>query len=329
MLDRLLASLVTKIIRERQRVVFMPYSESTPKQIIHAYSLQSYLVMLQDTVRINAYRKVIDETVRDKIVLEIGTGAHAPLAKACIKAGAKKVYAIEANPEAFRRAKKLLKKERLEDRIQLIPGFSTEVELPTKADVLVQDLIGNIGSSEGMVPFIEDAKKRFLHENAIFIPEIVHSLVVPVQKPKEATPWLMRLSNILYWWKNPPKKMAMMNFPRSHFRSEPALFEDFVLGNPIDLFPYKSFVFKLEKTGIFDGFLFWIQVAFDKTTHLDCLNGTSWCSVFVPVSESIVCQPGDQILLETHSDLTGPPKYCLNTRVVQNGKTQVLREIRC
>lgn len=328
MLDHLLASLVTKIIRERQRVVFMPYSESIPKQIIAAYSLQSYLVMLQDTVRLDAYRKVIDAKVRGKTVLEIGTGAHAPLAKACVKAGAKKVYAIEANREAFRRAHQLLKKENLEEKIQLIPGFSTEVDIPTKADVLVQDLIGNIGSSEGMVPFIEDAKKRLLHEHAIFIPEIVHSLVVPVQKPKGATPWLMQLSNILYWWKNPPKKMAIMNFPRTCFKSKPALFEDFVLEKSIDLYPQKSFVFKLEEAGIFNGFLFWIHVAFDKNTRLDCLNGTSWCSVFVPV-ENIECQSGAQILLETHSDLSGPPKYCLNTRVIQNGKTRVLREIRC
>lgn len=65
-----------------------------------------YIMMIEDKIRMDAYRNVIKKIVKDKIVLEIGTGAYYPLAKMCIEAGAKKVYAIEGNKKAFQMLKK-------------------------------------------------------------------------------------------------------------------------------------------------------------------------------------------------------------------------------
>merc|ERR1712118_195220 len=51
----------------------------------------------------------------------------------------------------------------LDNRIQVIEGLSTAVDLPEKADVLVAEIIGSIGSEEGAVATKRDAR-RFLRE---------------------------------------------------------------------------------------------------------------------------------------------------------------------
>jgi hypothetical protein len=42
----------------------------------------------------------------------------------------------------------------------VIHGFSDEIELPERCKALVHDLVGDIGSSEGMIQFVENAKRR-------------------------------------------------------------------------------------------------------------------------------------------------------------------------
>jgi protein arginine N-methyltransferase 1 len=60
--------------------------------------------MRDDVVRTEAYRRALQNVVRDKTVVDIGTGALALLAIFAAEAGARKVYAIEANVEAYVKA---------------------------------------------------------------------------------------------------------------------------------------------------------------------------------------------------------------------------------
>ena len=99
--------------------------------------------------------------LQDAVVLDLGTGPFCVLALIAATAGAKKVYAVEANPEAARRAKAFIAK--CEDPnasrrdvdglvplapglIEVIEGFSTELTLPEKVDLCVFEICGSLAS---------------------------------------------------------------------------------------------------------------------------------------------------------------------------------------
>ncbi len=127
-----------------------------------------------------AYRQAIQKCAKDKVVLEIGTGALAPLVRMCAEAGAKKVYAIEANPRAVEIAIKGLQRDGSQEKIEILEVFYFDIlALPEKPDILVHKLIG-LGSSEGMVRIIDDIKTRLLDEETIFIPLSCNVNVAPV-----------------------------------------------------------------------------------------------------------------------------------------------------
>src|SRR5262249_426645 len=66
-----------------------------------------YQFLVRDTVRNDAYRGVIERHVKDKVVVEIGPGSRLFMTRLCVEARARKIYAIEANPEACERAQAL------------------------------------------------------------------------------------------------------------------------------------------------------------------------------------------------------------------------------
>jgi len=98
-----------------------------------------------------------------------------------LEAGADKIYGIEAFDKAFQKAKKKVKKREWSESIKLKEGFSTDVSLDEKGDVFLQELIGSIGSREGLVKVKEDAKERLLAEDPTFIPEEVTTFLAPVE----------------------------------------------------------------------------------------------------------------------------------------------------
>ena len=78
------------------------------------------------------------------------------------------MYAIERNEDAYRRANDLINNLGLTDRIILIHGDATQVQLPERVDVCVSEILGTIGSSEGVVSLLNDAR-RFLKDDGIMM----------------------------------------------------------------------------------------------------------------------------------------------------------------
>jgi protein arginine N-methyltransferase 1 len=134
------------------------------------YLKGDYQSLTADTCRTAPYRKALEAHARGKVVLDIGTGAHADWAIAAAEAGADRVYAMEAMDDAFRSARDLIGKHPLGDRISLIAGLSWEVTLPEPVDLCISEIIGNIGSSEAAPAVLNDARRRFLVPNGQMIP---------------------------------------------------------------------------------------------------------------------------------------------------------------
>ncbi len=154
------------------------------------YRLDDYGAMIADRVRTDAYVAAIARTVRPgDVVIDLGCGPGLLTILAC-HAGAKRVYAIEAN-ESISYARQLISANGLEDRVQLLHGLSSQLDLPERGDVIVSDVRGVLPLSG--VATLEDARRRFLKEGGILIPAsdtLYAGLVsVPEYYSKLLAPW--------------------------------------------------------------------------------------------------------------------------------------------
>ena len=89
--------------------------------------------MLHDDRRTGDYLAALAEAVRPgDVVLDIGTGSGV-LAVAAARAGARRVYAVEASDIA-EVAERVFAANGVTDTVTLVPGWSREIELPEPAD---------------------------------------------------------------------------------------------------------------------------------------------------------------------------------------------------
>lgn len=142
-----------------------------------------HIKMLNDRARTGSYLAAIAEVVKPgDVVVDLGTGTGV-LSVAAAKAGARHVYAIEAS-SIGRSALSVFEANDLTDRITLVPGWSTQVNLAERGDVLVSEIIGNEPLEERILEATADAIKRHLKPDARFIPRTVRVYGLPVEVPE-------------------------------------------------------------------------------------------------------------------------------------------------
>ncbi|MFY2559119.1 50S ribosomal protein L11 methyltransferase [Corallococcus terminator] len=115
--------------------------------------------MLRDSVRVMAYRSAILEHTRNKVVADIGCGTGI-LSLFAAQAGARHVYALEES-EVAALARMMFQANGVADRVTLLTGNSKDVQLPEPADVIVHEILGIDPFFENVIPYIEDARRRF------------------------------------------------------------------------------------------------------------------------------------------------------------------------
>lgn len=143
-----------------------------------------HISMLNDRRRVSTYLAAVAETVRPgDVVVDLGTGTGI-LALAAARAGARTVYAIESSAIAAT-AEAMFERNGFGDRIHLIRGWSTEVTLPERANVLVTETIGQDPFDEGIAEHVSDARERFLTPDARVIPQRMRVWALPVSIPKD------------------------------------------------------------------------------------------------------------------------------------------------
>jgi len=132
-----------------------------------------HFAMMDDRRRNEAYEAAIRRAVRGKRVLDIGTGAGL-LALMAARAGAAKVTTCESVALIAERARDIIVKNGLSDRIVVIPQKSTEMSVPgvmaERAEVLVTETFASGLITEGILPTIEHAHEYLLTHDATIIP---------------------------------------------------------------------------------------------------------------------------------------------------------------
>ncbi len=125
------------------------------------------------------------------MVLDLGTGPGTMALLSC-RFGARKVYAIEADP-VIQVAREIAVSNGLDGQIEFIEGFSTKISLPERVDVIVSDMNGILPWYQQHLPSIADARRRFLAPGGVMIPkkEIVWLGVVESRQAysQHAEPW--------------------------------------------------------------------------------------------------------------------------------------------
>jgi len=143
--------------------------------------------MLEDHKRTGAYfRAMLDnpEQFKDKVVLDVGTGSGI-LAMFAAKAGAKKVYAVEATSMALN-ARKLVEANHLQDVITVIQGTIESVVLPEKVDIIVSEWMGYLLLRETMLDSVLIARDRFLKPGGALYPSHARMYWAPMKAPGAA-----------------------------------------------------------------------------------------------------------------------------------------------
>jgi type I protein arginine methyltransferase len=157
------------------------------------YSVSEYGRMLADRVRTDAYARALRAAIRPgSVVVDIGTGTGFFAMLAC-QLGAERVYAIEPN-DAIGLAREMAQANGYADRIAFYQDFSTDVDLPERADVIVSDLRGILPLVPYNIPSAVDARRRLLKPGGVFIPAEDRLWVAVAEAPEEferlSTPWL-------------------------------------------------------------------------------------------------------------------------------------------
>jgi hypothetical protein len=297
------------------------------RQQVEWYPVWMYELMETDDNRNQPYRDTIRETVTGKVVLELGTGRRALWAVCCAEAGARKVYAVEANQRSYEESLKFLKAKKI-DNVHLIHGFSDKITLPERCEVLVHDLIGNIASAEGMIPFIEDAKQRLLMSDAVHIPQRCVTCAVLAEDPT-LTLAEKTFSYVLRGFQRLDRLpfVRVFGFRPRDALSEPHVFEDFNFHRAQQFQSSVRLDMEIKRGGLLQGVFFFLRIYFNETRVLDTwATPTNWETPFVRFKHPARVKAGDYVELCIQSDLSGTPSYSLQMTRRADGSAKLVGE---
>lgn len=135
--------------------------------------LEVHEIMLTDKRRNLAYKEAIENNkfeIEGKIVLDVGAGTGF-LSVLCAKAGAQKVYAVEACRGMIETLKETCRVNEVDEIVNVIEGSVEDVDLPEKVDVIVSEWMGFYLVHEGMLSSVIHARDKFLKPEGVMIPD--------------------------------------------------------------------------------------------------------------------------------------------------------------
>lgn len=234
-----------------------------------------HIGMLNDRERVQRFLSAISATVRPgDVVVDLGTGTGV-FAVAAVKAGASRVYAIEASGIA-QVARRVFQANGVADKITLIEGHSTQIELPERADVLTAEIIGNEPLAERILECTADAVRRFLKPDARLIPQRLAVFVVPIELPSIFRNRYLVSPETLARWQHEIgvdfsalanlAQSAPATFQESQMMvsqwialAEPELISDFDLAQPCSAAQPVNARFSVTRDGRIDAFVLWFR----------------------------------------------------------------------
>jgi amino acid adenylation domain-containing protein len=264
-----------------------------------------YTAMTYDKSRHDLYERAFRKLARDKVVVDIGTGRDALLARMAVEAGARKVYAIELLERPAQQAKSLIESLGLTNKIVVIQGRSQDITLPEKVDICVSENVGHIGGAEGCDVLLHDAR-RFMRPDGVFVPHRCETRAAAIQMPDEflRDPAFDELGayHAEQSWRSAGYKydlrLCATGTSRAMLRSTADVFEDLdFTQSPASRYE-RDVRMKITHTSRIDGFLLWLNLEAAPGSTLETLGrNDTWLPVYLPTFyPGIDVSEGDEII---------------------------------
>jgi len=225
-------------------------------QKTQALGLPYHYEMVSDKKRVTPFKKAIQKVCKGKRVLESGTGS-AILSILAAKAGAKKVYAIELDPDVYHFAKQNIKKSGYGKIIKLLNKDVMKVKLSEldneKVDVVIAENLSTWEVTEPQIPIMNYINKNLAKKDAKKLPSTLFNYL-------ELTQTQYRFENVI------TLKTCYFGFTGV---KKPTPLSGKVLFNTVNLKKYNSL--KVDKT---------IKIKVKKTGTLNSFRLTSPLQVY-------------------------------------------------
>ncbi len=260
--------------------------------------------LIADTHRCSAFHEAILKQVRPgDVVLDIGTGTGLLAMFAC-QAGASRVYALEEGMIGDL-AQDLFHQNGVADRIQLMRGRSSNIELPEKVDVVISETLWNFGLGEGILRTLGDAKKRFLKPDGRIVPGRMTMQVAPVQsdeRERELSCWNQKVCGVdmSVAYKMAKNNMYRMVLSPEMLLARPEELCELELGEDLDAMMGEA-QFLIERPGVVHGLGGWFDAELCENVRLNNAPPSpapSWRQAFMPLPEPLQVSRGDRLTTE-------------------------------
>ncbi len=270
----------------------------------YVYDELIYHGLSSDVRRNDMYRIALERHVSGRVVVDVGTGGDAVLARLCAEAGARKVYAVDLLEASCDQARRRVEALGLGGTITVVQGDARTVELPEPADVCVSEIVDSIGGAEGAATILRDAR-RLLRDGGVFVPARSVTRIAAASLPaglherpaftEVAAHYVERI--FAQVGRRFDLRLGIRNFPSDAVLSGEGAFEDldFQAGAAAEF--ERRVALTVERAGRFDGFVLWLELHFGAGEVLDTLRErTSWVPVFLPVLHpGVQVVPGDRV----------------------------------
>ncbi len=263
--------------------------------------------MVSDHPRTSAFAAAIREVVQPgNVVLDVGTGTGI-LAMFAAKAGAKKVYAVDATDIADV-ATGLVKANGLSDQVQVIQGRVGEVQLDQKVDLIISEWLGSAAFVEGMLHTVLNARDQSLVPTGRMLPSKVRVLIAPLDDPilyRNEGPgfWSERIDDLDF---SSLEEAELLQGRTMQIRVEPAavlapgqvLLElDLLTASVKDVWFEGQLEFVPSRDGVLNGFSVWFEAELSPSVMLDTgpfSVETHWAQTYLSFAPRPV-RAGEQI----------------------------------
>ena len=262
-------------------------------------NLNHHRNLLLDSRTQDIFHKAIMANVKPgDVVLDMGTGTgiHAVWAA---KAGAKKVYAVDASP-VIATAEEVAEQNGVADRIEFVYGKFRDVELPEKVDVIIANL-GFQGAIDEM-PF---AAERWLKPEGIMLPTEVEVGFAPVECER------LHEELVNYWGEKPygldvsPLRKYATNLTHYNYMDEDELIAE---GHTIPVFNLREeasmrkehLEFTARRDGTVHGLIAWYSFRMPGGDEFSTrppikVSPDIWIQTYLPIDEPLQVNKGDKI----------------------------------